>query len=213
VAGHLKICTLRHRRVPAAAQLPLPPAAHKRHLRKEKAGSMSRPEVKGIVFDKRLDLVVFEFGAREDAEFTAGPEERDRNHEGAGKLEGVVLCERKIVGHLRAPSSERANPARWLRQCPAPVAITAKAKPSGGSLLADPSRVDRGRPGAGPGSRHRERDWHAFGDTRRDDRLSGLQNRRSALVPLPRGKHPIGEALGAQLATLNRLSTKLHEDI
>jgi hypothetical protein len=77
----------------------------------------------------------------------------------------VVLCERKIVGDPRAPSLERANPARWLRQCPAPVAITAKAKPSGGSLLADPSRVDRGRPGAGLGSRYRERDWHAFGGT------------------------------------------------
>jgi hypothetical protein len=106
----------------------------------------------------------------------------------------VVLCERKIVGHPRAASSERANPARWLRQCPVPVAITAKAKLSGGSLLAAPSRVDRGRSGAGPGSRHRERDWHAFGDTRRDDRLSGLQDRRSTVVLFPRARLPVGEA-------------------
>jgi len=204
VAGYLKICTLRRRRVPAAAQLPLPPAARKRHLRKEKVGSMSRPDVEGIIFDERFDLVAFEFGAREHAEFTAGPEERDWNHEGAGELEGVVLCERKIVGHPRAPSSERANPARWLRQCPAPVAITAKAKPSGGSLLADPSRVDRGRSGAGPGSRHGERDWHAFGDTRRDGLLSALQDTCvSTEVLLPRVRRPVGEeALGFQLVAL-----------
>ena len=80
MAGYLKICTLRRRRVPAAAQLPLPPAAHKRHLRKEKAGSMSRPDVEGIVFDERLNLVVFEFDARQDSEPIAGPEERDWNH-------------------------------------------------------------------------------------------------------------------------------------
>lgn len=70
---------------------------------------MSRPVFKGIVFGEGLDLIVVEFGARQDAEFVAGAEERDRDHEGAGELEGVALGEGQILRHLRAPSSERAN--------------------------------------------------------------------------------------------------------
>lgn len=54
-------------RGPAAAQLPLPPQARKWHLREEEAGSMSRPLFKGIVFGEGLDLIVVEFGARQDA--------------------------------------------------------------------------------------------------------------------------------------------------
>ncbi|CUX68539.1 hypothetical protein AGR4C_pc30023 [Agrobacterium tumefaciens str. Kerr 14] len=87
---------------------------------------MSRPVLERIVFGEGLDLVVFQIGARHDAEFVARPEERDRDHQGAGELECVVLGEGKILLHLEAPSSERANPARWLRQCPTLVAITAK---------------------------------------------------------------------------------------
>ncbi|ADZ72824.1 hypothetical protein SL003B_p0063 (plasmid) [Polymorphum gilvum SL003B-26A1] len=55
---------------------------------------------------------------------------------------------------MRNLRPERADPARWLLEGPGTVAITAKAKPSGGSLLADPQRVDRRRSGPGPG-RHR----------------------------------------------------------
>ncbi|MCM2436001.1 hypothetical protein HGO39_25240 [Agrobacterium rosae] len=89
---------------------------------------MSRPVLERIVFGEGLDLVVFQIGARHDAELVAGPEERDRDHQGAGELECVVLggIKGKILRHLKAPSSERANPARWLRQCPTLVAITAK---------------------------------------------------------------------------------------
>lgn len=47
-------------------------------------------------------------------------------------------------------------PARWLRQCAAAGAITAKVQPSGRSLLADPSWVDRGRSAAAPGMPSRE---------------------------------------------------------
>lgn len=62
---------------------------------------MSRPVFKGIVFGEGLDLIVFEFGARQDADCVAGAEERDRDHEGAGELEGVALGEGKILRHLR----------------------------------------------------------------------------------------------------------------
>lgn len=70
---------------------------------------MSRPLFKGIVFGEGLDLIIVEFDARQDAECVAGAEERDRDHEGAGELEGVALGEGKILQHLRAPSLERAN--------------------------------------------------------------------------------------------------------
>jgi hypothetical protein len=71
-------------------------------------------------------VFVVELVARKDAELVTGPEQCDRNHERAGKLEGMVLGEGKILRHQKAPSLERANPARWLRQCPFPVAITAQ---------------------------------------------------------------------------------------
>jgi hypothetical protein len=57
---------------------------------------------------------------------------------------------------------ERADPARWLLKGPGTIAITAKAKPSGGSLLADP---DRGLIDADPDlvqdAIHKERYWFA----------------------------------------------------
>ncbi|OYR32660.1 hypothetical protein CES86_5653 [Brucella lupini] len=66
------------------------------------------------------------------------------------------LCESEIVRHVRAPSGSGPIPARWLQKGLIPGAITAQAQPSGRSSLADPSRVDRGRSGVGPG-RHQER--------------------------------------------------------
>ncbi len=110
---------------------------------------MSRPAVEGIVFCEGFDLVIAELRAWQHTVAVIRAEERDRGHEDVRELVGVVLREGKIVGHLRAPSSERANPARWLRQCPAPVAVIAKAQPSGGSLLADPlDEVERPAPTA-----------------------------------------------------------------
>ena len=75
---------------------------------------MSRPVREAIELRDGLDLAVIEFVARKNAELAARPEKRDRDHKGAGKLEGVVLCEGEICVHRRAPSLERAVPARWL---------------------------------------------------------------------------------------------------
>lgn len=88
-----------------------------------------------------VEIVVgVDFVADDDAEFIAGPEQRHRDHEGAGKCESLRLSECKILCHVRNLRPEQADPARWLLEGPGTVAITAKAKPSGGSLLADPDR-------------------------------------------------------------------------
>ncbi|WP_155737429.1 hypothetical protein [Agrobacterium tumefaciens] len=77
-----------------------------------------------------LQVVLFiEFVARKNTELVAGPEECDRNHEGAGKLEGVGLRKRKIGVHVRLHLWSGPFPLDGSRQRPEPVAITAKAKP------------------------------------------------------------------------------------
>jgi hypothetical protein len=97
-----------------------------------------------------------------NAELVSGLEKRDRNHEGAGKRECVALSECKILCHVRNLRPERADPARWLLKGPGTVAIIAKAKPSDGSLLADPDRglID-GDPDLVQDAIHKERDWFA----------------------------------------------------
>ncbi len=60
---------------------------------------MSRPVFEGIEFGDGLDLAVIEFVARENAEHVSGPEERDRDHQGAGECESVALSECKILCH------------------------------------------------------------------------------------------------------------------
>ncbi|NTI78826.1 hypothetical protein G6L79_33220 [Agrobacterium rhizogenes] len=72
-----------------------------------------RPARNVFMHDYQIVFVI-EFVARENAELVAGPEERDRNHQSSGKLKGVVLGKGKIGVHLKAPSLERAIPARWL---------------------------------------------------------------------------------------------------
>lgn len=47
---------------------------------------------------------IVEFVARHDAVFAVDLEERNRDHQGAGELEGIGLSEGKIVRHVRAPS-------------------------------------------------------------------------------------------------------------
>jgi len=84
-------------------------------------------------------IVGIDLFARQNAELVAGPEERDGTHQGAGKSESVALSECKILCHVRNLRPERDDPARWLLEGPGTVAITAKAKPSGGSLLVDPA--------------------------------------------------------------------------
>lgn len=123
---------------------------------------MSRPVFEWIEFGDGLDLAVIEFVGRKDAELVSGPEQRDRNHEGAGERESVALSECKILCHVRNLRAERAIPARWLLEGPGTVAITAKAKPSGGSLLADPDRglID-GDPALVQDAINEARDWFA----------------------------------------------------
>lgn len=75
---------------------------------------------------------------RKDALFAVDLEDGDRDHEVAGKLEGVRLCEGKIVRHLRGSIRERANPARWLQEGAGPGAITATAKPERPQLASGP---------------------------------------------------------------------------
>ncbi|KEA04357.1 hypothetical protein QOV31_005121 (plasmid) [Agrobacterium fabrum] len=53
-----------------------------------------------------------------DAVFAVDFKDGDRDHEVAGKLEGVGLSEDKIVRHVKRLLRERANPARWLLKRP-----------------------------------------------------------------------------------------------
>lgn len=125
---------------------------------------MSRPVFEGIEFGDGLDLAVNEFVARKNAELVSRPEERDRDHQGPGERESVALSECKILCHVRNLRPERADPARWLLEGPGTVAITAKAKPSGGSLLADPDRgLIVGDPNLVQDAINEERDWFASG--------------------------------------------------
>ncbi len=73
-------------------------------------------------------VFVIEFVARQNAELVAGPEQRDRNHQSAGKLEGMVLRKQKIGVHLRLHLWSGPFPLDGSRQCPEAVAITAKAR-------------------------------------------------------------------------------------
>lgn len=58
-----------------------------------------------LVLVKNFPIVfVIDLVARECAELVARPEKRDRDNKGAGKLEGVALCEIEICVNRRAPS-------------------------------------------------------------------------------------------------------------
>lgn len=124
---------------------------------------MSRPVFEGIEFGDGLDLAVIEFVARENAEFVSGSEERDRDHQGPGELEGVVLRKGKIVVHRRAPSLERAIPARWLpsvsgagrdhREGEAERRHATRSRPRSGLIDGDPGPDEE--------AIHQERGWHA----------------------------------------------------
>lgn len=75
---------------------------------------MSRPVLEGIELGDGVDFVTVEFVARQNAELVAGPEERDRDHQGPGECESMTLSECKILCHMRNLRPERADPARWL---------------------------------------------------------------------------------------------------
>lgn len=94
-------------------------------------GSVSRAP--GIVFMDHFDLYVEIFAGQHDI-FAIDLEKRNRDHQCAGKIEGVVLCEGKIMRHLRAPSMGGADPRSMAPVVSGAAAITAQAKPSGGML-------------------------------------------------------------------------------
>ncbi|MFK4260065.1 hypothetical protein [Agrobacterium tumefaciens] len=76
---------------------------------------MSRPTLVGVVLVHNLDLVAINFVGWHDAELVAGSEENDGDHQGAGEIEGMALCEAEIVRHgEEAPSWSGTIPARWL---------------------------------------------------------------------------------------------------
>ena len=108
-------------------------------------------------------VFVIKFVARKNAEFVARPEQRNRNHEGAGKCESMALSECKILCHMRNLHPERADPARWLLKGPGTVAITAQAKTERRhACVADPeSGLIDGDPGMVQDAIHKERDWFA----------------------------------------------------
>jgi hypothetical protein len=59
---------------------------------------MSRPTVVGVELVDDFETVgVVEIVGGKDAVFAVDLEQDDRDHQGAGELKGVVLCERKIV--------------------------------------------------------------------------------------------------------------------
>lgn len=65
------------------------------------ARSVSRPTIVRIVFMDDIERVaIVDFIARQDAVFAAGLEECDRDHQGAGEFEGVVLGDGEIVRHF-----------------------------------------------------------------------------------------------------------------
>ena len=70
---------------------------------------MSRSVGKWIVFIEDGVLVAVILGGRPDAVFTVDFKGGDRDHQVGGKLEGMGLCERKIVRLRERLHPERAN--------------------------------------------------------------------------------------------------------
>lgn len=67
-----------------------------------------RPAGEILVHDLKIVFVI-EFVGRKDAEFVAGFEQGDRNHQIIAEVEGVRLGERKIMCHLEVLHRRRAN--------------------------------------------------------------------------------------------------------
>lgn len=66
--------------------------------------------------DDRKVIIGVDLVRGKHAVFTVDFEDGDRDHQVAGELEGVGLCEVEIVGHLGGSIRERAYPARWRRR-------------------------------------------------------------------------------------------------
>ena len=89
---------------------------------------MSRSVGKWIVFIEDGVLVAVILGGRHDADFSIHLEEGDRDHQGPGKIECVVLCEAEIR-HVRLHPMAGPIPARWRPFDPGPAAVTSAAQP------------------------------------------------------------------------------------
>ena len=82
---------------------------------------MSPPRIE---FVDHLDVVfVVDLVGRQNAVFVSGQEENDRDHQGAGELEGGVLGEGKVVRHCEGSIGERVNAdlAHWRTLMNAPL--------------------------------------------------------------------------------------------
>ena len=123
---------------------------------------MSRSEPMRIELVDDVQVVIgIEFVGRQDAVFVAGFEERNRDHQSMGELEGVVLGEDEVVRHFEGLHRERPIPARWLprrtgigrdhRESEAAAAARWRSRPRSGLIGEDP---DRSRTPS-----HEERDW------------------------------------------------------
>jgi len=84
-----------------------------------------------IVID--IDLV-----GGDDAIFAVDREDGHRDHQVAGKLEGVRLCEAEIVRHMRLHSGAGQFPLDGSPEGPGTGAITAKAKSERPQLASGP---------------------------------------------------------------------------
>lgn len=91
-------------------------------------GSMSRSVSKGVIFVDDGVLIAVILSGRHDADFAIDFEEGDRDHQGPGKIESVVLCEAEIR-HVRLPPLTGPIPARWRPFDPDPAAVTSAALP------------------------------------------------------------------------------------
>lgn len=67
-----------------------------------------RPAREIFVHDLQIVFVI-EFVGRKNAEFVAGFEQGDRDHQVVAEVEGVRLGERKIVCHVEVLHRQRAN--------------------------------------------------------------------------------------------------------
>ena len=110
-----------------AAKPPLRVQQRKRHaLPKGLIGSVSRSESEGIVFVDDGVLVAVIFSGNHDADLSVNLEEDDRDHQGPGKIECVVLCKAE-VRHLRLHPVAGPIPARWRPFDPGLAAVTSAA--------------------------------------------------------------------------------------
>ena len=78
--------------------------------RQDHAGSMSRPGPMRIELMNNIQVVIgIKFVRRQDTVLVAGFEERNRDHQSTGELEGVVLSEDEVMRHFIGLHRERAS--------------------------------------------------------------------------------------------------------